>query len=61
MIDFYYSILLFLSFIGLISIFFYLVDNLKSIVQIVLSLLTPYFQPAESTKLSEKFGQWAGN
>lgn len=46
--------------IGLYAVLWWSIDNLKSIVQIVHSLLVPYFQPQEVLKLSERFGNWAG-
>lgn len=46
--------------IGLYAIAWWLIDNLKSIVQIVLSVMLPYFQPSEDVPLSEKYGNWAG-
>ncbi|XP_053694305.1 inactive hydroxysteroid dehydrogenase-like protein 1 [Sabethes cyaneus] len=45
-----------LGFLGLIS---WLYDNLKSLAQIVLSVLAPYFVPAENKSLAERFGKWA--
>lgn len=46
--------------IGLYAVLWWSIDNFKSIVQIVRSLLVPYFQPQEDSKLSERFGNWAG-
>lgn len=46
--------------IGLYAVAWWLIDNLKSITQIILSLLLPYFQPQEDLPLSEKYGSWAG-
>lgn len=46
--------------IGLYALAWWLIDNLKSITQIVLSILLPYFQPQEDLPLSEKYGNWAG-
>lgn len=46
--------------IGLYAIAWWLIDNLKSIVQIILSVMLPYFQPNEDLPLSEKYGNWAG-
>lgn len=34
-------------------------DNLKSLVQLVIAVLTPYFVPAENKTLVERFGKWA--
>lgn len=46
--------------IGVYALLWWSIENLKSIVQIIRSLLVPYFQPQEDLKLSEKFGNWAG-
>lgn len=46
--------------IGLYAVAWWLIDNLKSITQIILSILLPYFQPQEDLPLSEKYGTWAG-
>lgn len=46
--------------IGLYAVLWWSIENLKSIVQIVRSLLVPYFQPQDDLKLSERFGNWAG-
>lgn len=46
--------------IGVYAVLWWSIENLKSIVQIVHSLLVPYFQPHEDLKLSERFGNWAG-
>lgn len=47
--------------VGIWAIFWWSIENFKSVVQIVKSVLTPYFQPQESKSLVEKFGKWAGN
>lgn len=46
--------------IGLYALLWWSIENFKSIVQIIRSVLVPYFQPQEDIKLSEKFGSWAG-
>lgn len=51
--------LLVLALIGAYVLLIYLIDNLKSVVGIVKSLLMPFFQPQAHQTLSEKFGTWA--
>ncbi|KAL1404040.1 hypothetical protein pipiens_019095, partial [Culex pipiens pipiens] len=34
-------------------------ENLRSLVQIVVAMLTPYFVPAENKTLVERYGKWA--
>lgn len=46
--------------IGLWALSCWLYENLKSLVQIVIAVLTPYFVPAENKSLVERFGKWAG-
>lgn len=46
--------------IGLYAICWWLIDNLRSLVQLVVAVLTPYFQPAEDKTLVDRFGGWAG-
>lgn len=46
--------------IGLYAMLWWLIDNLKSITQIIISVMLPYFQPNEDLPLSEKYGNWAG-
>lgn len=53
-------IALILILIGLYALLWWSIDNFKSIVQIIRSVLVPYFQPQEDVPLSEKFGSWAG-
>ncbi|XP_055592184.1 inactive hydroxysteroid dehydrogenase-like protein 1 [Uranotaenia lowii] len=45
--------------VGLVTVLLWLYDNLKSLVQIVTSVLAPYFVPAENKPLAERFGKWA--
>lgn len=45
--------------IGLWALSCWLYENLKSLVQIVIAVLTPYFVPAENKSLVERFGKWA--
>lgn len=47
--------------IGVYAICWWLIDNLKSVVQVLRTLLTPYFQPQEVQSLNERYGGWAGN
>lgn len=46
--------------IGAYASLWYGIDNFKSVVKVIRSILVPYFQPQEDVGLSEKFGQWAG-
>lgn len=46
--------------LGLWAFSCWLYDNLKSLVQLVIAVLTPYFVPAENKTLVERFGKWAG-
>ncbi|XP_055642784.1 inactive hydroxysteroid dehydrogenase-like protein 1 [Toxorhynchites rutilus septentrionalis] len=48
-----------LSIVGLWVLIVWLYDNLKSFVQIIQSLLAPYFVPSENKSLTERFGKWA--
>ncbi|XP_055547198.1 inactive hydroxysteroid dehydrogenase-like protein 1 [Wyeomyia smithii] len=48
-----------LAFLGCYVLALWLYDNLKSVVQIVLAILTPYFVPEENKSLAERFGKWA--
>lgn len=45
--------------LGLWAFSCWLYDNLKSLVQLVVAVLTPYFVPAESKTLVERYGKWA--
>jgi hypothetical protein len=46
---------------GIWAVLWFLVDNFKSVVQIVKGVLLPYFQPEQENKtLVEKYGKWAG-
>lgn len=47
--------------IGSYASLWWSIDNFKSVVQVIRSLLVPYFQPQEDLPLSEKYGNWAGN
>lgn len=53
-------IILTLVLIGAYALLWYGIDNFKSVVKVIRSILVPYFQPQEDVGLSEKFGQWAG-
>lgn len=46
---------------GVWAVLWWSIENLRSIVQILRSVLTPYFQPNENKSLLEKYGKWAGN
>lgn len=54
------SIFIVFLLIGIYASIWWLIDNLKSPVQIITSILRPYFQPQEDLPLKEKFGTWAG-
>lgn len=49
-----------LALAGVWAVLWWSIDNFKSIVQIVKTVVTPYFQPQENKSLIEKFGKWAG-
>lgn len=46
--------------IGIYALCWWLIDNLRSLVQVVTAVLTPFFQPADEKSLVERFGGWAG-
>lgn len=46
--------------IGVYASLWWIIDNLKSITQIFLALLRPFFQPQDDLPLKERFGTWAG-
>lgn len=46
--------------IGVYASIWFLYDNLKSFVSIIVALLRPFFQPEEKLTLAERFGNWAG-
>lgn len=48
-----------LALLGLWALSCWLYDNCKSLVQIVVAVLAPYFVPAENKTLVERFGKWA--
>ncbi|XP_053673428.1 inactive hydroxysteroid dehydrogenase-like protein 1 [Anopheles nili] len=48
-----------LALIGVWALALWLADNLKSLAQICVALLAPYFAPAEHKTLSERYGKWA--
>lgn len=50
----------FVTFIGIYVLGIYLIENLKSLLSIVRSVLEPYFLPHIPTSLVEKYGTWAG-
>ena len=50
----------FITVIGIYALIVYLIDNLKSVVLIVKSILEPFFLPHVKTSLIEKYGTWAG-
>lgn len=45
---------------GVWAVICWSIDNLKSVIQIIQSILTPYFQPNENKSLIERYGKWAG-
>lgn len=49
-----------LALAGTWAVLWWSIDNFRSIVEIVLSILTPYFQPQERKTLVERYGKWAG-
>lgn len=53
-------ILIVLAGIGVYALTLWIIDNFKSVVQIVAAVLAPYFQPQESLTLAERYGNWAG-
>lgn len=54
------SVIVTLAAIGAIYLFLLAVDSLWSVVELVTSFLTPYFQPHEVQTLAKRFGPWAG-
>ncbi|CAO1357042.1 unnamed protein product [Diamesa tonsa] len=44
---------------GVWAVMCWSIDNLKSVIQIIQSILTPYFQPNENKTLIERYGKWA--
>lgn len=46
--------------VGVWALLWWLIDNLKSMVQILIGVLAPYFQPQENKSLTDKYGKWAG-
>lgn len=46
--------------IGAYALLLWIIDNFKSLIQIVTAILTPYFQPQENLSLAERYGNWAG-
>ena len=53
--------LCFLSLIGLYALTWWSYENFKSVLQIIKTVLSPYFLPNENKSLSERYGKWAGN
>lgn len=57
----YKNVLLYLlALAGVWAVLWWSIENLRSVVQITMSFLTPYFQPQENKSLVERFGKWAG-
>ena len=52
----YYALIL----AGVWAVMCWSIDNLKSVIQIIKSFLTPYFRPQENKSLVERYGKWAG-
>ncbi|XP_058447888.1 inactive hydroxysteroid dehydrogenase-like protein 1 [Malaya genurostris] len=48
-----------LAVLGFGVLLFWLYDNFKSLVQIIVALLMPYFVPTENKSLVERYGKWA--
>lgn len=48
-----------LASVGVYAICWWLIDNLSSVVQVVRTLLQPYFQPQEDLSLVDRYGNWA--
>jgi hypothetical protein len=46
--------------VGVIGLIIWAIENLLSPVQIIKSLLIPYFQPEDNKSLKQLFGDWAG-
>lgn len=46
--------------VGIYALCWWLIDNLRSLVQLLTAVLTPYFQPVDDKSLVERFGEWAG-
>ncbi|CAO1336764.1 unnamed protein product [Diamesa serratosioi] len=51
----YYALIL----AGVWAVMCWSIDNLKSVIQIIQSILTPYFRPHENKSLIERYGKWA--
>lgn len=49
-----------LALAGVIAVLWKLGDSLRSVVQVLTSVLTPFFQPGTDQSLTTKFGPWAG-
>lgn len=49
-----------LALLGVYALCWWIIDNLRSLVQLVTAVLTPFFQPADDKSLVERFGGWAG-
>lgn len=55
------SVLLYLlALAGVWALLWWSIDNFKSVLQILKSVLLPYFQPQDNKTLVEKYGKWAG-
>lgn len=52
-------IIMLLSLLGLYAGALWAFDNFKSIVQVSVSLMRPFFQPNEKKSLADRFGKWA--
>lgn len=58
---FYTDIILnLLALAGAWAVLWWSIDNFRSIFEIILSVLSPYFQPQEHKSLVERYGKWAG-
>lgn len=58
---FYTNVIFYLlALAGIWATLWWSIENFRSVVQIIKSVLSPYFQPQESKTLVERFGKWAG-
>lgn len=49
-----------LAVIGAYALCWWLIDNVRSIMQLLVAVLMPYFQPQEDVSMVQRFGEWAG-
>lgn len=53
-------VIIFLALIGALAVAIILLDSLRSVVELIVSHLTPYFLPQDVQPLGKKYGNWAG-